>query len=83
MTNLVSVFPIKFSTTPIGHMLVREPMFVNSQGKLVDPIWRDINYFQEIHGMEFRQVVTIESPDKYEPPQYAGIFVGGEYDNVE
>lgn len=72
---MIIVRKVQFSDAPVGDMHVQEPMYVNDDGNLIDPCWRDINYFQEKHALKLKQVVTLER-GAYERPVMVGIFEG-------
>lgn len=78
---MICVRKVQFSDAPVGDMHVQEPMYVNDDGKLVDPCWRDINYFQATHNLKLMQVVTIEQ-GAYKRPILVGIFEGDEWQDL-
>lgn len=77
---MIYVRKVQFSNAPVGDMHVEEPMYVNDKEELVAECWRDINYFQEKHGLRLLQVVQLEQ-GAYKPPIQVGIFEGADWRN--
>lgn len=75
---MIYVRKVSFSNAPVGDFVVEEPMYVNDAEVLVASVWRDINYFQEKHGLRLLQVIQLEQ-GAYKPPIQVGIFEGAEW----